>query len=153
MKRIAFVLFLMLAAGCAARGHLLTPSGKPEITVPANLDQSQHASKAWLLRNGYEIGQKFVVDGVMLEGGKDVTSGFWSAMGGTDDEYVIFNFIARDSSNTTIYVNKQTESYRVASGGQHTLSMTQNYSQEDFENLQKALVEISDSLKSHGTLN
>lgn len=121
---------MVAVAGCAARGHLPTPSGKPEITVRATIDQAQHASQDWLLRNGYEIGYKFVKPGVMLQGGKDVTSGFWSAMGGTDDEYVLFNFIARDSNNTTIYANKETESSRLQTYGYYNVTMTQNYSQK-----------------------
>src|ERR1035437_6546882 len=105
MRRNSLILLLAVLAGCAAPGHLTTPSGKPEITVHATLEQAQKGSLSWLLAHGYEVGEKFVLKDVMLRGGKDVTSGFASAMGGTDIEYVLFNFIDRDSNATTIYAN------------------------------------------------
>jgi hypothetical protein len=148
MRRTSLLLLIAVVSGCAAPGHLTTPSGKPEITVHASIEQAQKVSLAWLLGHGYEVGEKFVLKDVMLRGGKDVTSGFASAMGGTDIEYVLFNFIDRDSNTTTIYANKETANSRLTPAQTHRITMTQNNSQEEYENLQHVLTLISDSLNA-----
>ncbi len=100
MKRIAFVLTLMIAAGCAATGHLNTPSGKPEITVHAGLDAAQKESRHWLLSNGYTIGNS--------PDSKEIVhiSGHQFEDNGNTNIWIEFNYYSKDSTTTTIYASK-----------------------------------------------
>ncbi len=134
MKRIALVLALMIAAGCAATGHLNTPSGHPEITVHASLQDSQKASLQWLLVNGYEVGNPpdATREVVFIAGHQFVDNG-------NTNIWIHFNYFPKDSTTTTIYASKIIwHRYR-----NQNLPQT---SQQDYEELQGDLNAIAQNL-------
>ena len=134
MKRIAFVLSLMIAAGCAVTvGHLSTPSGKPEITVHATLKAAQDESVHWLLAKCFTVGNQDPTKRILL------ISGNMPADNGYTNVWIRFNFYQPDSTTTTIYASKAIWTrYRNVTSPQT--------SQADFEALQQALNSIAQNL-------
>jgi hypothetical protein len=129
MKRIAFVLFLMVVAGCAASiGHLNTPSGKPEVTVNANMKVAAKECYHFLLANGFSASTK----NLSLSGNQLLDNG-------NTNIWIMFNFFQVDSATTTIYATKVIwYKYRGGNRPQTT--------QADYEELQGYLNEIAQNL-------
>ena len=136
MKRIAVVLFLMFAAGCAASvGHLSTPSGKPEVTVRANLKTAQNESVHWLLANGFTVGNQDPTKQILLIAGNQ------PADNGNTNVWIRFNYYQPDSMTATIYATKGIWTrYR-------NITIPQT-SQADFDELQQALNAIAQNLST-----
>jgi hypothetical protein len=134
MKRITLVLALMIAvAGCAAPGHLNTPSGHPEVTVHASLQGAQNESMHWLLANGFTVGNQDLTKQIIF------IAGFQSMDGGATNLRISFNYYQKDSTTTTIYAAKDYY-YRYRTGGNPQTS------QSDYEELQQDLNAIAQNL-------
>jgi hypothetical protein len=134
MKKITLVFALMIAlAGCAAEGHLNTPSGRPEITVNANLNDAQQESLHWLLANGYTVGSQ--------QDTRLVLAGHQLLNSGAINVWITFNYYQKDNMTTTIYATKDFY-YRYRSGAYP------QYSQADYEELQQDLTTIAQNLSA-----
>jgi len=135
MKRIAFVLFLMFVAGCAAEGHLNTPSGRPEVTVNASIDAAQKESLHWLLANGFTVGNP--------PDSKQVVhiSGHQFMDNGNSNLWIEFNYYPKDSTTTTIYATKVIW-YKYRGGNRPQTS------QSDYDELQQDLNAIAQNLSA-----
>ena len=142
------LLVLFVVFGCAAVGHLNTPSGQPEITVHAPVAVAQNVALGWLLSNGYKVGQQVDTKAVSLSGGKDVTSAYYRLFPGNQDiQRVLFNFFAKDSTTTVIYATRSVTSTRTQAGrGGTTGEYTELRSQEDLDSTQSALNVIAASI-------
>lgn len=101
MKQILFVFIVAGFVGCAAPGHLNTPSGTPEVTVHATAQAAQKECMRWLLANGFEVGNP-----------PDATRQIVSFSGhqftdyGNTNTWINFNYFSADSTTTTIYAKK-----------------------------------------------
>jgi hypothetical protein len=143
MKRIAFVLSLIFVVGCAAEGHLTTPSGKPEVTINGSIKNVQNACLAWLLSHDYHVGSQIDTKDVVLAGEKDISAGLWKAYGASTWDRILFNFLVRDSTTVTVYANRAT----INRPAGVPASMASQNSQSDLEFLQSMLGEIAESVK------
>lgn len=99
MKRTSLILSLAIIAGCAAQGHLNTPSGRPEVTVRASEQDAQKASLRWLLANGFTVGNP-PANTQVIE-----LSGHQYFDDGNTNVWITFNYFSADSA-TTIYASK-----------------------------------------------
>jgi hypothetical protein len=125
MKRLMLTLSL-LSGGCAATGHLNTPSGKPEITVQVDKSKVAAACAAWLAQHDYQIEKQTEFSLSGLHNG---------SLGLTADQMFLresFTFLTTNGG-TTVYATKATVT-RNPSGGetedilrtQSGLELTQN---------------------------
>jgi hypothetical protein len=130
MKRIAFVLALIFSAGCAAEGHLNTPSGRPEITVNVRRSVAEKECLRFLLANGFTVGNDRAV----------ALSGNRLQDNGNPNIRITFNYYVVDNTTTTIYVTK-TNWYK------HSREHPQT-TQADYEELQNDLNAIAQNLAS-----
>jgi hypothetical protein len=134
MKKSSVVLLAILSAGCAAPGHLTTPSGTPEVTVHVSAREAQKESMHWLLSHGFEVGNPPDATREIVQ-----ISGHHLEDGGNKNTWITFNYFSADSATTTIYAKKLIW-YRFTGNRPQT-------SQADFEELQNDLQEIASSLK------
>ncbi len=136
MTRLVLVLTLLIA-GCAAPGHLNTPSGRPELTVHAPMDLAQKACLHWFLANGFMVqnpgNTKEIIE----------LSGNQFFHGGATNVWITYSFYPVNSTTTTIYAAK-TIWYRF--GGD-----TPQTSQEDYKELQNDLQAIAADIPNEGT--
>jgi hypothetical protein len=132
MKRTALILSLAIAAGCAAQGHLNTPSGRPEVTVPASVQAAQKESLHWLLANGYTVGNPPAATEVIH------ISGHQFIDNGNTNIWIEFNYYSKDSTTTTIYATKTIWYKRGGNRPQTT--------QDDYDELQGDLNAIAQNL-------
>ena len=132
MKPIAIVLSLILIAGCAATGHLNTPSGRPEVTVHATLNDAQKESLHWLLGNGYTVGNPGDTKELISLSGHQLIDN------GNTNIWVTFNYFSKDTVTTTIYASKIIW-YRHGGNRPQT-------TQADYEELQGDLTTIAQDL-------
>jgi hypothetical protein len=133
MKRIAFVLIVIFVAGCAAPGHLNTPSGHPEVTVHATLQEAQKESVHWLLANGFTVGNQDPTKQILLISGNLPTNG------GANNIWVTFNYYQPDSTTTTIYAKKGV-------WNRYSNITSPQTSQADYDELQQALNAIAQEI-------
>jgi hypothetical protein len=132
MKRIAFVLSLIFVVGCAAEGHLNTPSGRPEVTVNVRVRAAQKECLHFLLANGFTVGQQVDNKNVVLAGHRLLDNG-------NTNIWINFNYYAVDSATTTIYATKVIW-YKHRGGDRPQTS------QDDYEELQGYLNAIAQNL-------
>jgi hypothetical protein len=135
MKRIALFLSLFVAGCAVSVGHLNTPSGKPEVTVHANLKAAQNESVHWLLANGFTVGNLDPTKQILL------ISGNLPGDNGNSNVWIRFNYYQPDSTTTTIYASKSVWTrYR-------NITVPQT-SQADLDELQQALNSIAQNLSA-----
>ena len=132
MKRTSLILSLAIVAGCAAQGHLNTPSGHPEVTVRASVQDAQKASLQWLLANGFTVGNP-PANAQVIE-----LSGHQYFDNGSTNMWITFNYFPKDSTTTTIYASK-VNWFRPSGNRPQT-------TQEDYEELQGDLNTIAQNL-------
>ena len=134
MRKILYVLAFLAISSCAAPGHLNTPSGTPEVTVHASVQQAQKESQHWLLSHGFEVGN-------LPDASRQVVyiSGHQFMDNGNSNVWISFNYYSPDSTTTTIYAKK-------VIWYKHTGNKPQT-SQSDYEELQSDLMAIAESLK------